>query len=97
MNPTHCILSLVTLHLVRVSLQLTAPHLPNIQTSLADVKRLKLIDSGAIHLIGSLVTEAVRMTPDKKSFLVIYVCIQQNLPVHFAPSMVQRHYQCLPL
>lgn len=32
---------------------------PNIQTSLAEVKRLKLMDSGAIHLIGNRVTEAV--------------------------------------
>lgn len=31
---------------------------PNIQTSLAVVNRLKLIDSGAIHLIGNRVTEA---------------------------------------
>jgi hypothetical protein len=33
---------------------------PNIQTSLAVVKRLKLIDSGAIHLIGNRVSEAGR-------------------------------------
>lgn len=32
--------------------------LPNIQTSLAVVNLLKLIDSGAIHLIGSLPFEA---------------------------------------
>lgn len=32
---------------------------PNIQTSLAVVKRLKLMDSGAIHLIGKRETEAV--------------------------------------
>lgn len=31
---------------------------PNIQTSLAVVNRLKLMDSGAIHLIGSLPLEA---------------------------------------
>lgn len=34
---------------------------PNIQTSPAVVKRLKLIDSGAIHLIGSRLTEAAFM------------------------------------
>ena len=34
-------------------------HLPNIHTSLADVNLLKLIDSGAIHLIGSLPLEAL--------------------------------------
>ena len=33
-------------------------NLPNIHTSLADVNLLKLIDSGAIHLIGSLPLEA---------------------------------------
>ena len=32
---------------------------PNIQTSLAVVKRRKLMDSGDIHLIGRRVTEAV--------------------------------------
>lgn len=31
---------------------------PNIQTSLAEVNLLKLIDSGAIHLIGSFPLEA---------------------------------------
>lgn len=31
---------------------------PNIQTSLAVVKRLKLMDSGAIHLIGNRLAEA---------------------------------------
>lgn len=31
---------------------------PNIHTSLAVVNRLKLMDSGAIHLIGNRVTEA---------------------------------------
>lgn len=31
---------------------------PNIHTSLAEVKRLKLMDSGAIHLIGSRLIEA---------------------------------------
>lgn len=31
---------------------------PNIQTSLAVVNRRKLIDSGAIHLMGSLPLEA---------------------------------------
>ena len=34
-------------------------HSPNIQMSLAVVNLLKLIDSGAIHLIGSLPFEAV--------------------------------------
>ena len=33
--------------------------LPNIQTSLAVVKRRKLIDSGAIHLMGSTPFEAL--------------------------------------
>lgn len=33
-------------------------NLPNIQTSLAVVNRLKLMDSGAIHLIGSLPLDA---------------------------------------
>lgn len=33
---------------------------PNIQTSLAVVKRLKLMDSGAIHLIGNRLIEAAR-------------------------------------
>ena len=33
-------------------------NLPNIQTSLAEVNLLKLIDSGAIHLIGSFPLEA---------------------------------------
>jgi len=33
-------------------------HSPNIHTSLAEVKRLKFIDSGAIHLIGSFPLEA---------------------------------------
>lgn len=36
---------------------------PNIQTSLAEVKRLKFMDSGAIHLIGNRVTEAVEKSP----------------------------------
>lgn len=35
---------------------------PNIQTSLAEVNLLKLIDSGAIHLIGSLPLEAEAKT-----------------------------------
>jgi len=33
--------------------------LPNIQTSEADVNRRKLMDSGAIHLIGSFPLEAL--------------------------------------
>lgn len=33
-------------------------NLPNIQTSLAVVNRLKLMDSGAIHLMGSLPLDA---------------------------------------
>lgn len=33
---------------------------PNIQTSEADEKRRKLMDSGAIHLIGSLPFEATK-------------------------------------
>ena len=33
--------------------------LPNIHTSLAVVNRRKLIDSGAIHLIGSLPLDAL--------------------------------------
>lgn len=33
-------------------------HLPNIHTSLAEVNRRKLIDSGAIHLIGNFPLEA---------------------------------------
>lgn len=33
---------------------------PNIQTSLAVVKRLKLMDSGAIHLIGNRVIDAAK-------------------------------------
>lgn len=37
---------------------------PNIQTSLAVVKRLKLMDSGAIHLIGNRETDAVKETTD---------------------------------
>lgn len=38
--------------------EITEICLPNIQTSLAEVNRLKLIDSGAIHLIGIRLTEA---------------------------------------
>lgn len=38
--------------------------LPNIHTSLAEVKRLKFIDSGAIHLIGSFPLEAAK--PERK-------------------------------
>lgn len=34
-------------------------HSPNIQTSLAVVKRRKLMDSGDIHLMGRRVTEAL--------------------------------------
>lgn len=34
---------------------------PNIHTSLAEVKRRKLIDSGAIHLIGNFPLEARRL------------------------------------
>lgn len=41
-------------------------HPPNIQTSLAVVNRLKLMDSGAIHLIGNRVTEAVKKQQIKK-------------------------------
>lgn len=37
----------------------TVLNLPNIQTSLAVVNRLKLMDSGAIHLIGSLPLDAI--------------------------------------
>lgn len=33
-------------------------YIPNIHTSLAVVKRLKLIDSGAIHFMGNLPLEA---------------------------------------
>lgn len=33
-------------------------HSPNIQTSLAEVNRRKLIDSGAIHLMGNFPLEA---------------------------------------
>lgn len=35
------------------------PNLPNIHTSLAEVKRRKFMDSGAIHLIGSFPLEAL--------------------------------------
>lgn len=34
-------------------------HLPNIHTSLAEVNRRKLIDSGAIHLMGNFPLEAL--------------------------------------
>ena len=46
--------------------------LPNIQTSLAVVKRLKLMDSGAIHFIGNRLTEAVEVT-QKDSGNVLYI------------------------
>lgn len=36
------------------SIRISHVHTPNIQTSLAVVKRRKFIDSGAIHLIGSM-------------------------------------------
>lgn len=39
---------------------------PNIQTSLADVNLLKLIDSGAIHLMGSLPLEAETQTQTQR-------------------------------
>lgn len=48
---------------------------PNIHTSLAEVNLLKLIDSGAIHLIGSLPFEAKTKTHynycHKKAFITI--------------------------
>lgn len=50
-----CIFSVLTQHMNYVNS-------PNIQTSLADVNLLKLIDSGAIHLIGSLPLEAETKT-----------------------------------
>lgn len=40
-------------------------HSPNIQTSLAEVKRLKLMDSGAIHLMGNRLTEAAEKRQEK--------------------------------
>lgn len=38
---------------------ITDYNIPNIHTSLAVVKRLKLMDSGAIHFIGSLPFDAL--------------------------------------
>lgn len=51
---------------IRISQQ----HTPNIHTSEADEKRRKLMDSGAIHLIGSLPFEAINRQkfPKKKCF-----------------------------
>lgn len=42
---------------------------PNIHTSLAEVKRRKLIDSGAIHLIGNFPLEARRLILESKTSL----------------------------
>lgn len=44
-------------------------HLPNIHTSLAEVKRRKLIDSGAIHLIGNFPLEAMGRWEEKAIIL----------------------------
>ena len=43
---------------------------PNIHTSLAEVKRRKLIDSGAIHLIGNFPLEAGRLILESKTSLL---------------------------
>lgn len=43
---------------------------PNIHTSLAEVKRRKLIDSGAIHLIGNFPLEARRLILEGKFSLL---------------------------
>lgn len=43
-------------------------NVPNIQTSLAVVNRLKLMDSGAIHLIGSLPLDAEKQMQENKEF-----------------------------
>lgn len=43
----------------------TELNLPNIQTSLAVVNRLKLMDSGAIHLIGSLPLDAKKQKSEE--------------------------------
>lgn len=40
-------------------------NLPNIHTSLAEVKRRKFMDSGAIHLIGSFPLEAMEKGKNK--------------------------------
>ena len=45
--------------------------LPNIQTSLADVNLLKLMDSGAIHLIGSLPLEAGTQEGTRIAYLLL--------------------------
>lgn len=42
-------------------------HSPNIQTSLAEVKRLKLMDSGAIHLIGNRLTDAAKERAEEEA------------------------------
>lgn len=44
-------------------------NLPNIQTSLAVVNRLKLMDSGAIHLIGSFPLDAEKKRGVRKTVL----------------------------
>lgn len=44
---------------------------PNIHTSLAEVKRRKLIDSGAIHLIGNFPLEARRLILENKFSLLV--------------------------
>ena len=51
---------------------------PNIQTSLAEVNLLKLIDSGAIHLIGSLPLEADTKTNIKITSKLNIKCVTQK-------------------
>ena len=50
---------------------------PNIHTSLAEVKRLKFMDSGAIHLIGSFPLEA----EEREKMTVLEVAFQFTLSV----------------
>lgn len=56
--------------------------LPNIHTSLAAVKRLKLMDSGAIHLIGSRLieasTHAIEHLPSYLCDHCVYMCVHES-------------------
>lgn len=48
---------------------------PNIQTSLAVVKRLKLMDSGAIHLIGNRESDAAQKKRNGKRKKRDFMCL----------------------
>lgn len=73
-------------------------HLPNIHTSLAEVNRRKLIDSGAIHLIGNFPLEAKKEGKTRQAVIPTAVlkqlCFLREIIDRQNPTPVNNYQIC---